>query len=325
MQVSVIIPTYKRVNDLSECLDSIFVQTKMPIEIIVIDNANDFETERYMECKANICGEAGINLKYIKNGDLNSATIARNIGAKKAIGDILLLLDDDVILDENFVEEILYVYKKHPNAIGVQGYITNRSLYNINSIRKLFFLTHSKKDTNKLLPSIQSIYADPLTKIINCEWLMSGCTCYKKDIVSEIKFDENMYKYCSGDDVDFSYRISQKYPRTLYQTPFAKLIHKVSDSGRAPKKEAIFTSHIYHTYLFYKNVDQILKNKLIFIWSKIGHLIIKCGEFILKPSMKNFWTIIYIIYAYAYCLKHIKSLKKGDLRSYTKLLLKGYN
>jgi cellulose synthase/poly-beta-1,6-N-acetylglucosamine synthase-like glycosyltransferase len=40
-------------------------------------------------------------------------------------GDIVLFLDSDVVLEKNFIEEVLRVFKERPDAIGVAGYITN--------------------------------------------------------------------------------------------------------------------------------------------------------------------------------------------------------
>lgn len=288
----------------------------------MIDNANNLDTENLVHKEANRFHEKHIHIEYIKNGKSNSATIARNIGVKHSNGNFLLFLDDDVILEDNFIGCILDVFVKYPNALGVQGYIINKDIYRIyDYIRRIFFLSYSHKNFNKLLPSMQDVHADPLTKIISCQWLMSGCTCYRKEIIQRFKFDEKLYKYCSGDDADLSYRIYKEYPNTLYQTPFARLIHNTSDAGRAPKKERIFTSQVYHTYLFYKDIPQNCSNKLIFVWSRFGYIITKILFSILKPSKNNFLTIYYLVSAYLFCFQNLKALKRGELDFYTKNLL----
>lgn len=260
-------------------------------------------------------------MKYIKNGKLNSANIARNIGADNSTGNFLLFIDDDVILDPNFIEEIINVFQRYPQAVGVQGYIKNRVVSPpIDFIEKMFFLNHSLKNYNKLLPSMQDVYADPLTKVIICQWLMAGCTCYKKSVFDNFKFDNKLFKYCAGDDADISYRIYKRYPHSLYQTPYAKLVHKVSSEGRPPSKEVIITGQVYHTYLFFKNIDQNFRNKLIFVWSRIGLIITKIGGFVLKPSKNNFSQIKSLIEAYIYCMKNIVNLKKGEIKFYTDTL-----
>lgn len=319
-KISTIIPTYNRARDLEDCLDSLFTQTVLPFEIIVVDNADNLETEKLINEKY-IRNNKKISVKYIKNGKLNSANIARNIGADNSVGDFLLFLDDDVVLDPNFIKEIINVFQQYPQAVGVQGYIKNRVTSQLTDfIKKLFFLSHSLKNHNKFLPSMQDVFAYPLTKIIRCQWLMAGCTCYKKSIFDNFRFDNNLFKYCSGDDADISYRIYKIYSQSLYQTPYATLIHKISDKGRPDSKEVVMTGQVYHTYLFFKNIDQNLRNKLIFIWSRIGLIITKIGVFILHPSTTNFSQIKSLIEAYVYCMNNVSSLKKGDIKFYTDTL-----
>ena len=84
MQVSVVVPTYYRMKDLDECLDSIIVQTKLPKEVLVIDNANDIETENLIEGREKEFKERNITLEYIRNERENSLAIAQNIGIKNA-------------------------------------------------------------------------------------------------------------------------------------------------------------------------------------------------------------------------------------------------
>lgn len=286
----------------------------MPFEVIVIDNADDENTRNLLCSKEYSFKRLNIKLKYTNNGNANSLTIAKNIGVKYSIGDYLLFLDDDVILDPDFIKNILFVFKQNSNAIGVQGYITNTNfnpIYNI--VFKLFYLSYSINDKNKLLPSIRNVHASPLSKIINCEWLMGGCTCYHKKVFETMQFDENLKKYCTGEDVDFSYRVSKKYPFGLFQTPFAKLIHKGSPTGRAPKKESTFMGQVYHTYLFYKLMDMSLENILVFLWSRLGYLVVKFAKFIIKPSKYNLLDLLYLIQSYIYCMSNYRDIINGNI------------
>jgi len=45
VQVSAIVSTYNTVKDLDECLGSIIAQTKLPKEVLVINNAMDARTK----------------------------------------------------------------------------------------------------------------------------------------------------------------------------------------------------------------------------------------------------------------------------------------
>ena len=95
MQVSVIVPTYNRVKDLDECLDSIIAQTKLLKEVLVIGNGMDARTKDLIERREREFEEKGIILKYVKNEIENSLTVTKNIAVKYSTGDIVSFLDDD--------------------------------------------------------------------------------------------------------------------------------------------------------------------------------------------------------------------------------------
>lgn len=327
MQVSVIIPTYYRRKDVDECLDSIIIQTTLPKEVIIVDDSDNEEIENLIERRKDEFKENDIDLRYIRNERENSLTIAENIGIENATGDIILFLDSDVILDEDYIKEILKVYKEKPNAMGVRGFIQNdkkgKMKTSFRSILGRLHLISSFNEKNKcrLYPSLTVSSPYPsLNKIINCEWLSGANNSYKKEILEEFKFDENLKKYSYNEDVDMSYRIFKKYPHSLFMTPYAKLIHKASEEGRHLKRDVIYMEEIYLLYLFYKDIDQTFKNKSIYLWSRIGYLIKSVGFIILKTREKRFLQFTYLIRAPFYCMRHIKEIKEGDLEFFNETL-----
>lgn len=318
MQVSVVIPTYNRAKDLDVCLSSISAQTILPKEIIIVDDSETDEIKNLIEQRKEDFRKKNILLKYIRNKRERSSAIARNIGIENATGDIILFLDSDVILDKNYIKEILKVYKEKPNALGVQGYIT--STYNpselTNMIRKFLFIDHWEKNACRVLPSTCPVSPNFVDRVISCEWL-SGCNqSYKKKILEKYKFDENLKRYSFKEDMDLSYRIFKKYPNSLFMTPYAKLIHNVSQSGRLPKKELIYMKEIYSLYFFYKNIEQTVKNKLIYLWSRIGYLFFKSIE----QRQHRFLHFKYLIGAYITCLRNLRRIREGDLEFFNKTL-----
>jgi len=95
--VSVIIPTYKRADLLSKCVDSILGQTYSNIQVIVVDD-NDPDTE--WRSKTSILMDKYSNNKrviYIKHDHNKNGAAARNTGFKASEGDFICFLDDDDI------------------------------------------------------------------------------------------------------------------------------------------------------------------------------------------------------------------------------------
>lgn len=321
MEVSVIIPTYNRVKDLNECLNSIIVQTTLPKEIIVIDDGDDDKTESLIANRKKELEERGVLLRYIRKKREKSLTISRNIGVENANGDIILFLDDDVILDKNYIKEILRIYEMYPNALGVQGCITNIKVSKVmNFINKIFFHGCLEKDKCRILPSTESTYPLNLNKVIKVQMIAGGYTSFKKNIFDKVRFNEKLLKSSYKEDKFFAYLLLQNYQNSLFMTPYAKLVHNVSQEGRLPNKIRKYMTQIYSLYFFYKNVDQNLKNRLIYLWSRFGYLGIHIGSFILKPSKSRLLRVKYLMGAYITCMKHIEEIKRGDLDFFNKRL-----
>jgi len=325
MQVSVIIPTYNRAKDVDECLDSIIIQTKLPKETLIVDDSSNDEVENLIEHRKYEFKEKNIILRYIRNVREKSLTIARNVGVENAAGDIILFLDSDVVLDEHYIEELLKVYVEKPIALGVQGFICVKRRKGImprfaKLFDKLFYITLDDRSRCRVLPSLG--VTDPFSppdKVINCEWLSGANHSYKKEILEEFRWDENLKKYSWGEDLDLPYRVFKKCPGSLFMTPHAKLIHKASQEGRHLTREVVYMDVVYLTYLFYKNIDQTFKNKLIYIWSRIGRTI-KNILLLAYNSELTFTNVKYTLGAPFYCMRHIKEIKRGDLEFFNKEL-----
>lgn len=322
MKISVVIPTHNRTDDLNKCLSSILIQTLSPREILVIDNGDNKGTVKLVAELKNKFENKKIILKYIKNEKENSLTVAKNIGVKNSAGDIISFLDDDIVLDKEYYAEIIKVYKGYPDAVGVEGLPIFESQkrkirsFLTRTFDKLFFLGHREKNGCRVLPSLGvTVYSG--NKIVNCEWL-SGASTFKKQIFDNFSYDEKLKKYSWGEDTDFSYRIFKKYPKSLFVNPAAPYVHNLSLEGRTPKKEIAYMEEVYYLYLFYKIIPQNIKNKMIYLWGRIGRTIFKIISW--PFGRLKFIEIIYSFEAYIFCLSHLQEIKKGDLDFFNKTL-----
>ena len=120
-KISVIIPTKDRTQDVIRCLESISFQTILPDEVVIVDSS---EME---ELKSKLDAFDDLNIKYIHievdKKFKGSSNISRNKGIDNSTGDIIILVDDDVILDKEYIRNITYVFdndfgKKVGGVIG---------------------------------------------------------------------------------------------------------------------------------------------------------------------------------------------------------------
>jgi len=106
--VSVIIPVYNEEKDIGECLDSLRKQTYKNYEIIIVDDGSTDKT--------NEVAKKYKKVRIIKQNHKGPGE-ARNLGAKNARGEILVLIDADMVLFPDYVEKLILPIRKN-TALG---------------------------------------------------------------------------------------------------------------------------------------------------------------------------------------------------------------
>jgi glycosyltransferase involved in cell wall biosynthesis len=269
LTISVIIPTKNRPADLTLTVKTLFQQTVLPRELIIIDQSASDESR----CRIDQVFSDGIleiqsrvRLRYVHDSSLPGLTWARNRAMKIADGDIWLFLDDDVSLDQNFLAEILAAYEQHPQFDGVSGIVTNYRLPPLayRSWSRIFF--RGPFDDER-----QSIYwnaprlggAAPV--LVNK--LGGGLMSFRAQAVRGMRFDENLRGVCDGEDIDFCARMK---PGTMLAiAPAARLVHNASPVGRSQEHWLERTTQA-NCYLFHRNWNTTLINRACYEWLMFG-------------------------------------------------------
>lgn len=271
MILSVIIPTKNRLEDLLNTIRTVFIQTHLPNEIIIVDQNTSSEVKSAVMTLLNssdIVARNNITIKYIHDPQITGLTQARNRAIGVNESDILLFLDDDVLLEKNFIFNILEIYRRYPDIYGVSGIITNAKTGLIGKIYYKIFWIGEFTDRRSL------INTDPMYKkreYITVSKLPGGLTSYRKEVCQEFKFDENFIGYSLSEDFDFSFRVSQKYKIVI--TPKARLQHIYSTTGKMDCKNISKNTILSMYYFFRKNLRKNIYNYLCYIWWNIGCII----------------------------------------------------
>lgn len=300
--ISVVIPTYNRSAEVKETLKHLSPFLNDLREIIIVDQSKDNLTKKILE---KIRSE---NLRYIYSAK-PSITIARNLGVKRssAKSKIICFLDDDVSIDKKYFAEILNIFNTFPEAKGAAGFETikkKRRADNIeNLIKRIFRLGFIDKDNFRVVSAYGNTSPQSLFKIIRVSWIPGVNMIYKKEVFKEQKFDENLLGYTVAEDIDFSYRLSKRYPRSIFVTPFAKFIHRVSQIERAETRRLSYINQVDHFYFNFKNMNKTLKEKIIFFWAILGISIFRVAKYTSSLEIKDkkkleffffLFTILYI-------------------------------
>lgn len=100
-KISVIIPVYNEQNLITACLESLNNQDHQNMEIIVVDDGSSDNTQSIVSSLISQISNAKL-LRQQHSGPGN----ARNFGASKAAGEILVFVDADMTFDKNFIKDL---------------------------------------------------------------------------------------------------------------------------------------------------------------------------------------------------------------------------
>lgn len=117
--ISVVIPTRDRPDDLWRCLDSLTGVAYTRWDIALIDQSTDTRTR-----DVTLGFQRSLpNLTYHHNVE-KGLSRARNKGIVETTGDVVAFLDDDCIVQTDWLEQIAAAFARHPDAAMVFGSVT---------------------------------------------------------------------------------------------------------------------------------------------------------------------------------------------------------
>lgn len=113
--VSVIIPTYNRVQWLFEAIESIAKQTYRPIEVVVVSDCG-VEVKPILEKVGQLYPD--ISIQYIRHNTNKGPSAARNTGIRLSKGSYIAFLDDDDLFYPNHLEILVNCLKNSEYKIA---------------------------------------------------------------------------------------------------------------------------------------------------------------------------------------------------------------
>lgn len=126
-RVSVVTPTLDRPDEARALLENLAQQVCLPFEIVLVDGA-PLDNTKTAEVVASFGDTLPYRVQYIRRG--GGTAIQRNIGIDAADGDFIAFIDDDMLLDPDFLQVILQEFSvpAAANVVAIAGYITNQFL-----------------------------------------------------------------------------------------------------------------------------------------------------------------------------------------------------
>lgn len=174
---SVIIPAYNAAHTLPRCLDSLCVQLREDVELLLIDDGSADETG------AICCSYAGknpqIHVFSKRNGGVSSA---RNIGLDNARGEYVLFVDADDAVREDYFSVLDDALKDRPELLLFSKQLMGRSGPSRKSRKSVSCSDH---------PACSQILSDCLQRQ---ELNLITTKAFRRDVIEEgkLRFDERL-------------------------------------------------------------------------------------------------------------------------------------
>lgn len=113
--VSIIILNYNGGELFINCLESVLASKYPFFQVIVVDNAS---TDKSLET-AKLMFHNAKNVVFIANNKNLGFCVGNNIGIKHALGEHVILLNDDVVVTSDWLSELVKEARKHHNGFYV--------------------------------------------------------------------------------------------------------------------------------------------------------------------------------------------------------------
>lgn len=280
LRLTLIICTKDRETVLRQTLTTVFQQSTLPDEILIVD---DGALDR--DAIVTFVEQQGIPCHYLRKATPGLAA-SRNLGVQQATGDIILFLDDDVLLDPGYMAAVMALFAADPigRLGGVTGTLQIDYAAGVRPFLQFFGLDGTTPGA--ILPSGSGILVrqGEITQPMAVQWL-SGCNmAYRREVFTQFHFDQRLGAYGWGEDRDFSYRVGQRYQ--LMATPAAQLIHLKATGGRINARYMGFMETNYLYRFFAKNMPKRPHNWLALSWSLLG-IMVKNGLLLLRAQERR--------------------------------------
>ena len=220
-QVSIIVLNWNNYQDTKECLESLEKITYANYIVIVIDNGSTDKSGERLKKESS-------QYTFIRNEDNLGFAEGNNVGIRHALrsgADYVLLLNNDTVVDPDFLEPLVTITKAD-KEIGIVGpmiyfYDEPKVIQSIGARINLWKGSHS-------IIGIREIDKGQYNGPVEVDYVSGAALLAKRQIIEDIGFlDPDYFLY--SEEVDWCYRAA-KAGYKIIGVPKSKIWHKISSS-----------------------------------------------------------------------------------------------
>lgn len=224
-KVSLVIPNKDHIEDLEKLMQSIEKSTYSNYEVIIVENNSEKE-ETFAYYEKIQTQNSKVRVETYDINYFNYSAII-NFGVKKATGEYVILLNNDIeILTPDWIEQMLmYTQREDVGICGIKLYFPDRSIQHAGvTIGTRGLAGHRSREVEE--KDFQE--SDFINIVQNLSAVTAACFMVEKKLYEELLgFDEKLA--VAFNDVDFCLKVRKKDLLIVYN-PFAYGYHYESKS-----------------------------------------------------------------------------------------------
>ncbi|MCX8038144.1 MAG: glycosyltransferase [Candidatus Sumerlaeia bacterium] len=272
LRLSVVICTKDRPESLAQTLETLWRQTRLPDELVIVDDGR-----LAPELVATITAAAsmrGVRFSYCNKSDRPGLARSRKAGIAQSSGDIILFLDDDVLLDANYIAGIMKVYESDADHRigGVEGVLQGLRYHPLQMLLLRFFGMDSPRREGQILKNFIGVLVRNIPAPTDVQWL-TGCNMsYRREALDGVEIPTDLEGWSAGEDRALSWQVGRRWH--LVATPDARLVHCKAPTARLSARQTGF-QEVYYNYLHFRRfMPQDLAHRAAFGWLAFGYVVV---------------------------------------------------
>ena len=232
--VSIITPSWNKVEFLKQMMESVEKNTQWPFELIIVDNASDDGTQEYV-----LNADFKMKGQYLRNEENKGFAIPNNQGAKVAKGNYLLFLNNDTIVTKGWLTAMMNVFSEE-KAVGIVG---ARLIHpGSGTIQHAGIIEHKSGMPDHIYFKKPMDYP-PAMKRKQYFAVTGACMVIPKTLFEELNgFDEQYW--CGWEDMSLCQEVRKRGYRIYYEPTSLVYHYESRTEGRYSKEGSNFSLYM---------------------------------------------------------------------------------
>ncbi len=242
--VSIIIPTFNRVDLLTSCIRSVLEYTKIAYELIIVNDASTDETPKFLDSLVNVTIiNNSKNLDFLKSA---------NLGAIKSRGEYLIFLNNDVVVRPKWASTLVDTFERTPScgAVGTKLISMDGKLQEAGSFLR-------EDGSVELYGFGDNPFEPEYSFVRETDYCSAACLLVATKLFLKIGMFDDRYAPAYYEDVDLCTAIWASGHKVIFQPSVMTFHHQM---GSRTHEKALSLCQ-KNRPIFYKKWKKVLKRK----------------------------------------------------------------